>query len=176
MSDTAPKNDAQKPAEESKEKTSTTPPWGDDFDPARAWETITRQREAEKELKDKLAAYEKAEQERADAEKTELEKLQARLEKAEADVKAAQRAAVLAKSGLPEELHGFITGDTEEAIADQVAKLTAALGASDKGGDKEAKPSEEEQKPSGRPQAALTPGHGGEEATFDADAIVAAVL
>ncbi|WDS52031.1 scaffolding protein [Microbacterium phage Caron] len=169
MSDNAPSTDAPKP-DESKE-TPTEHPWGDDFDPARAWKALTAAREAEKELKAKLASHEKAEQERADAEKSELEKAIARAERAEQAAKDAARNAVLAKSGLPEELHPFVTGETDEAIAEQIAKLTTALGASDKDGE-EPKPSDEA-KPSSRPQAALTPGHGGDEATFDADAIVA---
>ncbi|WP_067201075.1 hypothetical protein [Microbacterium sp. XT11] len=174
MSDTAPKNDAQTPADESKE-TSSTPPWGDDFDPARAWETITKLRNVERDLKAKVAKFEQEEQERADAEKSELDKAIARAERAEQAALAAKRDAALAKANLPEELHAFVTATDDDGIADQIAKLTAALGASDKGG-KEETPSQEEQKPSGRPQAALTPGHGGEEAPFDADAIVAAVL
>lgn len=34
------------------------PPWGDDFQPEKAWNTITKQRESEKELKDRLRALE----------------------------------------------------------------------------------------------------------------------
>ncbi|QOI66918.1 scaffolding protein [Microbacterium phage GardenState] len=155
-----------------KEPTGSTPPWGDDFDPARAWDTIQKQREAEKELKAKLDAFEKAEQERSDAEKTELEKLQARLEKAEADLKAKAREALLAKSGLPEDLHDLVTADTDEGIAAQVAKLQTALGGQKNDGNDPAP----EVKPSSRPQAALTPGHGGEPTPeTDLDAIVAAV-
>ncbi|WDS51642.1 scaffolding protein [Microbacterium phage Barnstormer] len=170
MSDTAPNTDAPT-TDESKE----TPehPWGDDFDPARAWKALTSAREAEKELKAKLSKFEQAEQERADAEKTELEKLQARLEKAEQAAKDAARNAVLAKSGLPEELHAFVTGETDEAIAEQITKLTAALGASGKGDEDKA---DDPAPTTSRPQSALTPGHGGDEATFDADAIVAASL
>lgn len=172
MSDTAPSTEtpnAETPKEEQ------THPWGDDFDPARAWSTITQQREAEKELREKLASFEKAEQERADAGKTELERAIARAEKAEQAAKAAQRASVLAKSGLPEELHDFVTGETDEAIAAQVEKLTAALAAKDAGKTPGETPDADEVKTTSRPQAALTPGHGGDEAPFDADAIVAAV-
>ncbi|WP_424936677.1 MULTISPECIES: hypothetical protein [Bacteria] len=169
MSDTDPNVDPA-PADEPKE--AAEHPWGDDFDAATAWKALTSSRDDVKALKAKLDAYEQAEQERADADKTELEKAQARAERAESDLKAARREAVLARSGLPEKLHGFITGETDEAIAQQIADLTAALGESDKD------TPEPEPKPvlSSRPKAALTPGHGGDDApAFDADAIVAAI-
>lgn len=36
------------------ESETTAPPWGDDFSPEKAWNTITQQRESEKELKERL--------------------------------------------------------------------------------------------------------------------------
>lgn len=46
----------QQPAE------TQTPPWGDDFDPARAWHTITSLREREKELSRQVLTPEQREQ------------------------------------------------------------------------------------------------------------------
>lgn len=42
------------------------PPWGDDFKPEQAWRTITTQREAEKELKERLRRIEEDEETRAE--------------------------------------------------------------------------------------------------------------
>lgn len=152
-----------------------THPWGDNFDAATAWKALTTAREAERVAKAELATYRKAEQDKADAEKTDLQKALDRVAELEGDLKTTRRDAILAKSGLDEKLHGFITGENDEDIAKQIEALTAALG--DKG--KEAKDDDADAdsgdvKPSSRPQAALTPGHGGDEAPFDADAIVAA--
>lgn len=63
--------------------TEAKPPWGDDFDPARAWQTIQNQRRIETELKAKVSEYER-------------EKLTEQ-EKAEADLAAAKTAAEAAK-------------------------------------------------------------------------------
>lgn len=169
MSDAAPSATDPAPADESKE--TTEHPWGDNFDPATAWKALTSARDAEKAAKAKISAYEKAEQERADADKSELEKAIARAERAEQAAKDAARTATLAKSGLPEKLHRFVTGETDEAIAEQIAELTAALGESGKD-DEEPEPKAELP---ARPKAALSPGHGGDDTPiFDADAIVAA--
>ncbi|WNT44326.1 scaffolding protein [Microbacterium phage Mabodamaca] len=159
----------------SKETPSETHPWGDDFSPEKAWKALTAAREAEKAAKRQVTAYEAAEQERADADKTELQKAIERAEKAEKAAKDAARNAVLAKSGLPEELYGFITGETDEAIAEQIAKLSAAVTAKDKA-EETPEPVTDPAPKTPRPTAALTPGHGGDEDTFDADAIVAASL
>lgn len=160
----------------SKETEQTTHPWGDDFSPEKAWKALTAARDAEKAAKAKVTAYEAAEQERADADKSELQKAIERAEKAEKAAKDAARATVLAKSGLPEELHGFITGETDEAIAEQIAKLSAAVTAKDKAEEEKPEPVTDPAPKSPRPAAALTPGHGGDEVPFDADAIVAASL
>lgn len=151
--------------------TETTPPWGDDFDPARAWETIQRQRAAEADLKAKLSAFEKAEQEKADAEKTELERLRDQLNAATAEKTALARTAQLNELGLDKTLHDFVTGETPEAIAEQVATLKAALG--------NGKPAEEDPAPAStttRPQPQLTPGQGGDDKSVpDLDALVASL-
>lgn len=63
--------------------TDATPPWGDGFDPARAWETIQKQRKAEDDLKAKLAAERKKVEDFERAQMTEAERVKADLEQAQ---------------------------------------------------------------------------------------------
>lgn len=76
----------------------TTPEWGDNFDPARAWQTIQNQRNAEAKLKTDLAAerakvadFERERMTEAEKMKTDLDAANARL--AEVERKAAEDAA-----------------------------------------------------------------------------------
>ncbi|MEZ3160132.1 hypothetical protein AB1K54_06220 [Microbacterium sp. BWT-B31] len=129
----------------------TAPPWGDDFDPARAWQTISKLREGEKELKARLGVAER-----------DLATATSRATAAEAATLAARREALIARASLPDTLHPFVTANDEDGIAAQVETLRNALteGASN----------------SRRPQAAVIPGHGGEDDTpHNADAIVAGI-
>lgn len=160
-------------AEPSKETTdATTPPWGDDFDPARAWKALEAARAAEKAAKAEAAAFKKAEQEKADAEKTELERLRDQLNAATAEKTALARTAQLNELGLDKALHGFISGETPEAIAEQVTALKTAMGTG--------KPAEEDPAPEStttRPQPKLTPGQGGDDKdAADLDALVKSLL
>jgi hypothetical protein len=153
---------------------STTPPWGDEFDAARAWDTITAQRAAEQELKARIAALETAAESLVP--KADLDAAIARADAAEASVKTAKRDAALASSGLPEELHAFVTAEDDEGIAEQVAKLTAAIKPAEPAKPAATEPTEPAKPAPLRPAAALTPGHGGDEApVFDADALVASI-
>lgn len=164
------KPDAPKPDAET-----STPPWGDDFDAARAWATITSQREAEQALKAEIATLKTAAENLVP--KADLDAALQRAETAEASVKTTKREAALAKAELPEELHAFVTADDEDGIADQIAKLTAALKPSGKTDDEASKPADDKgTPPAKRPEAGLVAGHGGEEPpVFDPDAIVAAI-
>lgn len=160
------------------DKTST-PPWGDDFDAARAWATITRQREAEQELKARVTELETAAE--GLVAKADLDAAIARAETAEASVKTTKRDAAIAKANLPEELHAFVTADDEDGIADQIAKLSAAITPSGTDDDTdEPKPADDAADkgtpPAKRPEAGLTPGHGGDDTpAFDLDAITAEI-
>lgn len=143
-------------------------PWGDDFDPAKAWKTIQTQRASEKALAEKVKAFEKAEQEKADAEKTEAERAIARAEKAEADLAAARREALLArvakKHGIEDDLLDFLTGADEETLETQATRLASL------------KPSTTP--PPGRPTPRLTPGDAAnpsDEPDFDPAAIAARI-
>lgn len=55
LEDTPVEGEPEPSAEAAQGATETeTPPWGDDFDASKAWSTITKQRESEKELKEEL--------------------------------------------------------------------------------------------------------------------------
>jgi hypothetical protein len=163
---------ADKPDEKPADKPAA-PPWGDDFDAQRAWNSLLAARDTEKTLKARLKEFEDAEQARTDADKSELDKAIARAERAEAATKAAQRDAVLAKSGLDEKLHGFITADDAEGIAAQIAALKDAMG--DKGNDG-ADDAADDTSANGRPKPDLRPGSGGTDPEpFDPAAIAAEI-
>lgn len=55
----ADEGQAEAPQSEAEEPTSTPVPWGDDFDPERAWKTITHLRDREKELEPNAKALER---------------------------------------------------------------------------------------------------------------------
>lgn len=129
---------AQAPAESGSAATPSAPqgeqapPWGDDFDPARAWKTITSLRDKEKELSSKLSGYERAAKEREDAEKTEAQKLADRLAEAEKAADEARtellRSRIAAKHKLPPELAELLTGKTEEELEAKASVLAEHLG------------------------------------------------
>lgn len=74
-----------------------TPPWGDDFDPARAWQTVQNQRASEAKLKQELSA-ERAKTEAFEREKlTESERIAADLAAAKADIATAREQAAAAR-------------------------------------------------------------------------------
>lgn len=115
-----------------------TPPWGDDFDPARAWQTITNLREREKELsKSQLTPDQQKQLEEynrlVEASKTEQQRLAESLETEKRAREAAASDALRYKVALE---HGLTTNDfdllgsgTEEEItarAKRVAELNAA--------------------------------------------------
>lgn len=161
MSTDAPKATPTKPD-------ASTPPWGDDFDPARAWATITRQREAEQGLKARIAELETAAEGRVP--RADLDAALTRAHDAETTLKTSKRAAALANADLPEELHAFVTAEDDQGMAEQIAKLAAAIkpGAATAATLSTPAPA--------RPAAELTPGHGGDEApTFNADALATSV-
>lgn len=148
-------------------------PWGEDFDPARAWKTIQTQRESEAELKKKLADYQKREKEAEDAKKSEAEKLAEALESAKADAVAARRelavSRAILKHSLPEGFEEFLTATDPEAIEKQAEKLAEKLAA--------AKPAVSDPVVPGRPKPNLVPGQGGPDVeTVDPDAIAAKVI
>lgn len=104
-------------------------PWGDDFDPARAWKTIQEQRAEAKTLRKELSEFKKAQEQAEEAEKTELQKAIDRAEKAEGSVSEARselwRLRAAAKHGIPEDLLDLLRGESEEdvlGVAERLAK------------------------------------------------------
>jgi hypothetical protein len=132
------------------------PPWGDNFDPSRAWSLIQGLRGDKEKLTGKVSAFEKAAQERADAEKTELQRVMERAERAEkamADREAAdKRAAVLNKHGLGADDAAFLAGVSDDDLDARAQQLAARLGVAKSAQDAaEAIP--------GKPTPRLTAGH-----------------
>ena len=107
---------------------------GEVFDPARAMRTIEALRAEIKELKPKAKQAEEltaAEQKRKEAEMTELQKLTAQLEKANAELKAAQladmRRTAAVEAGLPLVFADRLKGETPEELAEDAKKILEAL-------------------------------------------------
>ncbi|WP_438855707.1 hypothetical protein [Agromyces sp. M3QZ16-3] len=120
----------------------STPPWGDDFDAAKAWNLIQR-----------LRADKAAKQARLD----ELEASIAQTPKGDVDPVAELRRELYVERALRRfpaagDLADFLTGETEEEILAKAERLARA------GTGELAKPSTELP---AKPRAALLPGHGG---------------
>lgn len=167
MSNTAPKP-APGPS------AASTPPWGDDFDAARAWATITRQRQSEQTLRERIAELETAAEglvPRAD-----LDAAIARADAAETTAKTTKREAALAQAELPTELHAFVTAEDDNGMADQIAKLSAAITGSGTAAMPAPVADRTQTTIPKRPEAELTPGHGGDDSrAFDVDALASSV-
>jgi FtsZ-binding cell division protein ZapB len=173
-------NEQPKPAEEKPET-----PWGNDFDPERAWKLVTNLRTELAELKTENGTLKTERQARKDDGKDDLTKLQERLQAAEKAAKDSERALylerVLRKHPALEDFADLLTGENEEEISAKADRL-AAIGKPKEPADGEKPPAEiGEQKPAeeaelpGKPEPALTPGHGGAETTpFDPAAIAKA--
>lgn len=143
-----------------------TPPWGDDFDPARAWKTIQNLREVEKAHKKAEAERERAEKERAEAEKTELQKAEEAVTAARTEALEARRELwterAARKFEIPDDLLEFLAGDTEEQIQKRAEALAKRI----------AKDAPAPPATSTRPKPALKAGDsGGETLSADPDAI-----
>jgi hypothetical protein len=185
MADTETQNAETKPAEQ--KPAAEENPWGEDFDPARAWKLVQNLRSEVSDLKQKNQSFEAERQERENAGKSEVEKLQEKLSAAEKDASEARRALNLQKvfRKFPE-LEGFedlLTGDSEEEITAKAERL-AAIGKPKEGeqdGEKDGENGGENAENAdlglpGRPQADLKPGHsdGDSTAPFDPVAIAKA--
>lgn len=90
--------------------TQTTPPWGDDFDPQRAWQTVQNQRRVESEQKRviaeqqaKLDEIERAKLTEAERVKDDLDKAKAEAAKAKQDVLDARFESAAIAAGIPPE-------------------------------------------------------------------------
>jgi hypothetical protein len=161
--------------------TTSTPPWGDDFDAARAWRSAERSSFAfarsPRTFCRSVQARETAESALSDADPE--GKLTA-AEKRAADVERSlwtERA--LRKHEIDEELVEFLSGDTEEAILAKAEKLSKVRKPDAEKPEAAAEKDAEKPSPEGdlqsRPAPNLTPGHGGDTpAPFDPEAIASA--
>lgn len=148
-------------------------PWGEDFDPARAWALVSNLRNELGSTKTERDALKSAAQAAIDAEKSELQKaidkaaeLEARAAKAERELVVS---AAIKTHGLADDVRDFLTGTAEEieAKAARLAAITKPAG--------EPAPEVDPLTAAGRPAPALTPGHGGEAPPeFDPAAIAKA--
>jgi hypothetical protein len=138
-----------------------TPPWGDDFDPARAWNLVQNLRADKEKLTGKVTDFEKAAQDAADAKKSDLERALARAEKAEKAIAdreaAAKRTAVLEKHGLSADDAAFLAGVSDDDLDARAQALAARFGVG------QSKPDAAEAIP-GKPTPKLTAGHASSDA------------
>ena len=128
---------AQPPAE----APSAAPPWGDDFDPDRAWRAIQSSRQAEREAKARARELEPLAQEAQrlrEISKTDLERLTERAEAAEREREQHRADAIryrtAATFGLQEDDFDLLGSGTEDEIVARAQKIAAknaaALGTS----------------------------------------------
>lgn len=155
--------DATAPAPTTQDK---APKWDGDFDPDRAATLVAKLRQERDGFKTERDALAAKMGEKEDAEKSEFQRLQERAEKAERALKEAEtsllRAKVAKEHSIPEDLVGFLTGETEEEMKARAESLSAFVKA----------PADDVQ---GKPKPALTPGHNAPpEAEFDPEKVAAA--
>jgi hypothetical protein len=159
------------------DETPGTPPWGDDFDPARAWKLIVDLRA------DKVALQTERDEIKAERDTLQTER-QAREEEANAAKEAAAKAAsdlrierAVRKHKVPDEFADLVRGDTDEeveAIAERLSKIGKPAEKPEPDADAEKAP--DEPKLPAKPRPNLQPGHGGEDGVKnDLDAIVKSV-
>jgi hypothetical protein len=148
-----PGTDGAKPAEAPKADEGKTAEFDGPYDEDRAKRKIEAQAADLKKARDRLAEFEKADNERQQAEMSDLQKAVARAEKAEQDLAERTRSdlvkSVADKHEVPAEL---LTADTEEALEAQAAKVAELIGAN-----KSKTPA-----PGSKPKPKLTPASGGE--------------
>lgn len=111
------------------------PPWGEDFNPERAWSLVQNLREDNAKLKSRPVLTEEHQQKLADwdaleqASKTEFERVQEDLQRTRRDAEAARAEAirykVAATHGIPADDFDLLGSGTEEEIAARAQRLAA---------------------------------------------------
>ena len=139
MSEQTPETTAPAPQEATEQQQSTeTPPWGDDFDPARAWHTIQTLREREKELSKQQITPEARQQleeynRLVEASKSEAQRQQEALAAAQREAETARSEAirykVAATHGLNADHFDLLGSGTEEEISARAEKIAALIAA-----------------------------------------------
>jgi hypothetical protein len=177
----------------------STPPWGDDFDAEKAWTLVQNLRadkdklQGEKESLTGELTTERQAREAAETKLTEADS-EGKITAAEKRAKDAETSlwterALRKHPELDEDLLDFLTGETEEEILGKAERLAKRGKPADKpDGDKPDGDNPDGTKPAGdqtsgdgsglpgTPKPDLTPGHGGDQKpAFDPDAIVSAI-
>lgn len=167
----APAEDTAPVSEESTEPTTEAPPWGEDFDPERAWKTIQHLRDVERAYKAEKAEQERTAKEKADAEKSEVQRLADQLAEAQEALRAKEREALVARlareHSLPDDVLDLLTGDNEEQLTAKAERLAGLV-----------QPKTPESAPPGKPRPRLTPGDspaGDVEDDFDPQELAAQI-
>lgn len=160
----------QPPAQQQPE----TPPWGNDFDPARAWHTIQSLREKEKELskQPRMTAEQQAQlaeyQQLIEASKSETERQQEQFAALTREAETARAEAIRYKAaatfGISAEHFDLLGSGTEEEISARAEKLQKLLTA-------QAAAAQPPKPPAGRPVEQMRPGATPGEAETEDDVI-----
>lgn len=139
MSEQTPEAQAPEAQAADDQQQGETPPWGDDFDPARAWHTIQSLREREKELSKQPKLTPQAQQQLdeynrlVEASKSEAQRQQEALEAANREAETARAEAIryraAATHGLSADHFDLLGSGTEEEISARAEKIAALLAA-----------------------------------------------
>lgn len=134
--ETTPAAPAQEPTQQ---QSAETPPWGENFDPARAWHTITQLREREKELSKQPRLTSEQQQQLAEynrlveASKSEAQRQQEAIETAKREAETARAEAIRYKAaasyGISADHFDLLGTGTEEEITARAEKLSQLLAA-----------------------------------------------
>lgn len=135
MSEQTPETPAAEP--QASEKPDEAPPWGEDFDPARAWHTIQSLREREKELSKRPVLTTEQQQQLdeynrlVEASKSEAERQREALTAAEREAETARAEAiryrVAATHGVPADHFDLLGSGSEEEIEARAQKIAQLL-------------------------------------------------
>lgn len=103
----------------------TPPPWGDDFDAERAWNTQQALRNENRQLKLEKQTAEREKMSELDRTKAERDEWKQKYETANLE---GLRTRVLAEKGLPTEALGFLHGSTKEELEQNADMLKRMIG------------------------------------------------
>jgi hypothetical protein len=169
------------PAQEPTQPTEP-PPWGNDFDPARAWHTIQSLREKEKELSKRPVLTDAQQQQLAEydrlveASKSEDQRREEAVANARREAETARAEAIRYKAAathaIPADHFDLLGNGTEEEITARAAKLSALL-AAQAAATQTPPPA---QAPQGRPVEQLRPGASPGQQLNEDDAVFAALF
>lgn len=124
--DSTPASEAQTPpSSDGETPPASTNPWGDDFDPERAWRTIQAQRETEKDLRAQVTRYEREKMSADERIKAELEDLRRENETLRVEGLKSQ---VAAAKGLPSSALRFLDGKDQRELESNADELLRLIG------------------------------------------------